>query len=179
MTIHALRRLLDQIDHEGGPEAARNNRLHLMSERTAMTTAPANPSPAHSPVRPIPSATAEEPQPMSVGQLLAWGDQHPDKDIQDQAARARLALAGLRKRHTADQELAAITTEAEHLEKRLAELRARKAELAPAKKTKTARDYDPAAVRAWAEQAGIHCPERGRVPQTGLNAWRASQASTA
>ncbi|MFJ8109958.1 WhiB family transcriptional regulator [Streptomyces sp. NPDC096132] len=113
---------------------------------------------------------------LPVGQLLKWGDEHPDADVRDQAARARLALTGLRRRHVADQELAAITTEAEQLEKRLAELQARKAELVPAKpKRKTpARDYDTRTVRAWADEQGVECPRVGQIPKRVLDAWRAS-----
>jgi len=33
MTIAALMALLDEIDQQGGPEAARQNRLHLPDER--------------------------------------------------------------------------------------------------------------------------------------------------
>ncbi|WP_069773056.1 histone-like nucleoid-structuring protein Lsr2 [Streptomyces sp. LUP30] len=183
MTIAAFRRLLDQIDHEGGPAAARHNRLHLLSERTQhMTSAPA----PHT-TRPVVDvqlkagadvhlrpAPAIEPEQLPVGRLLKWGDEHDDVEVRDQAARARIALAGLRQRHAADQELTAITTEAQQLEQRLAELRAREAELAPPTKRKPTRDYDPATVRAWAAQTGVDCPDRGRVPKAVVDVWRAS-----
>jgi hypothetical protein len=112
-----------------------------------------------------------------VGQLLAWGDQHADAEVQDQAARARIALHGLRQRHAADQELAAIDSEEEQLAKRLAELRERKAELAPAKAKKPRKhvDYPAAEVRAWARGQGIDCPATGRVPKAVVDAWRAAQ----
>ncbi|WP_330349247.1 Lsr2 family DNA-binding protein [Streptomyces sp. NBC_00582] len=181
MTIAALLRLLDQIDHEGGPEAARHNRLHLLSERPGpMTTAPTTPTTTTSPLAAVPQPT-EQPQTIPVGQLLKWGDEHPDADVRNQAARARLALTGLRRRHAADQELTAITTEAELLEKRLAELRAREAELAPAKpKRKTpTRDYDTRTVRAWAAEQGIECPRVGQIPKRVLDAWRSSLPQSA
>ncbi|WP_060880604.1 WhiB family transcriptional regulator [Streptomyces scabiei] len=136
VTIAALRLLLDEIDTQGGPEAARHWRLDLdpLTERTLpVTTAP-----------------------------------------------ARAALAGLRQRHTADQELTAITTEAEQLEKRLAELRAREAELVPTKPKKRGayvRDYDTRTVRAWAEQNGVECSPVGQIPKRVLDAWRASTAA--
>lgn len=116
-----------------------------------------------------------------VGQLLKWGDDHDDPQVQDQAARARVLLGGLRRRHAADQELAAISSEAEELEQRLAELRAREAELAPAKKAgrRVSPSYDAPAVRAWAKAAGVDCPDRGRVPKAVLDAWRAAGAPTA
>jgi hypothetical protein len=168
MTIAALRALLDEIDTQGGPEAARQNRLHLPDEGTPelMTTGPARPAPAT--------------EQLPVGQLLKWGDDHPDPDIRDQASRARIALAGLRKRHAADQELTAITTERERLEKRLAELQAREAELAPPKPKKRAphvRDYDTREVRAWADETGIDCPRVGQIPKRVLDAWRAAKAA--
>lgn len=122
-----------------------------------------------------PPTTAVDPEKPPIGQLLTWGDEHDDPEVQEQAARARTALVGLRQRYAADQELAAITTEAEELEKRLAELRAREAELAPAKKAKGKRkpaDYPAATVRAWAAANGISCPDRGRVPKKIVDAWK-------
>lgn len=173
MTIAALLRLLDEIDTQGGPEAARHNRLRLPDDEGTplMTTEPAlHPAPAAADVHP------RKPEPLPVGQLLKWGDQHPDEEIREQAARARAALAGLRTRHAADQELTAITTEAQQLEKRLAELRAREQELAPAKpkaKRKTV-EYPAAEVRAWASANNIACPAVGRVPKAVVEAWRES-----
>ncbi|MFJ1964868.1 Lsr2 family DNA-binding protein [Streptomyces massasporeus] len=122
-------------------------------------------------------AVTHAPQQIAVGQLLAWGDKHPDADVQDQAARARIALHGLRQRHAADQELAAIDSEEEQLAKRLAELRERKAKLAPAKAKKPRKhvDYPAAEVRAWAKGQGIDCPATGRVPRAVVDAWRAAQ----
>ncbi|MEV8432025.1 WhiB family transcriptional regulator [Streptomyces chartreusis] len=181
MTIAALRRLLDEIDAQGGPQAARHNRLHLPDEGTPepMTTTPA-------PERPVvdvqlrngADVRLREPEALPVGQLLKWGDEHAEAEVRDQAARARAALAGLRQRHAADQELTAITTEAADLEKRLAELRAREAELAPAPKRKRGsyvRDYDTREVRAWAEVNGIECPRIGQLPKRVLDAWRARE----
>lgn len=119
---------------------------------------------------------AFEPQPIPVGQLLKWGDEHADPEVQDQAARARLALTGLRRRHAADQELAAISIEAEVLEQRLAELRSRQLELTPTKPKRQRKpvDYPAANVRAWAESHGIDCPPVGRVPKAVVEAWRAA-----
>lgn len=177
MTIAALRHLLDEIDTQGGPDAARHNRLHLPEgpEPTMQTTSPTRPIvdlPLKSP------AGTTEPPAIPVGQLLSWGDAHNDPDIRDQAARARLALTGLRRRHAADQELTAITAEAEQLQARLAELQARQAELVPAKPKKrapVARDYDTRTVRAWAAENGVDCPRVGQVPKRVLDAWRATQ----
>lgn len=183
MTIAALRRLLDEIDEQGGPEAARHNRLRLPDEGTEqpMTTAPALPAvdvPLKADADVRLKTVPTEPDQLPVGKLLAWGDAHPDAEVRDQAARARAALAGLRKRHAADQELTAITAEAAELEKRLAELRAREAELAPAKAKKKrkpgsyVRDYDTRTVRAWANEQGLDCPPFGQIPKRILDAWR-------
>lgn len=177
MTIGAFRRLLAEIDTQGGPDAARHNRLHLPDEGTTdpMSTAPHVAVKAGADVR-LKAVTTNTEQ-ITVGQLLAWGDKHPDAEVQDQAARARIALHGLRQRHTADQELAAIDSEEEQLAKRLAELRARKAELAPAKAKKQRKpvDYPAAEVRAWAKGRGMDCPATGRVPKAVVDAWRAAQ----
>lgn len=188
MTIDALRRLLDEIDTQGGPEAARHNRLHLPDERPhePMTTAPA-PRPAPPVVDVQLKAGADvrlrEPEPLPVGKLLKWGDDHPDADVRNDAASARAALASLRRRHAADQELTDITTEAEQLEKRLAELRAREAELAPAKakaKRKSAPlGFPSATVRAWAKANGVDCPPTGRVPNAVADAWRQATGTPA
>ncbi|NUS86342.1 MAG: hypothetical protein HOY75_27375 [Streptomyces sp.] len=183
MTIAALRTLLDEIDAQGGPEAARQNRLHLNDEGTQpMTTAPAlrtAPPVVDVQMKDAADVRLKEPAALPVGQLLKWGDQHPDADIRDQAARARAAIAGLRQRHAADAELTAITTEAEQLEKRLAELRAREAELAPAKQKRPRKpvDYPAAEVRAWAQANGHDCPPVGRVPKAVVDAWRTATAA--
>lgn len=179
MTIAALHTLLDEIDTQGGPDAARHNRLRLPDERTQTMTAAPVLRPAR-PVTDVPITHEAEvrlkaPDAIPVGQLLKWGDDHPDSDIRDQAARARVALTGLRRRHAADAELTAIGVEAEQLEQRLAELRAREAELVPAKRKRksTPRDYDATEVRAWAVEQGIECNTRGQLPKHVLDAWRA------
>lgn len=188
MTIAALRTLLDEIDAQGGPEAARQNRLNLdpLNGRTPhpMTTTPAakmSPPVVDVQLKDSADVRLRTPEQLPVGQLLKWGDEHPDPEVQDQAARARAALAGLRQRHAADAELTAITTEAEQLEKRLAELRAREAELAPAKTKRkrgsAVRDYDSREVRAWAAEQGVECPSFGQIPKRVLDAWRTARAA--
>lgn len=131
----------------------------------------------------IPPAPPADTEKLPIGQLLKWGNEHADPDIREQAARAFEDLAGLRRRHAAEQELKAITTQAEDLEKRLAELRAREAELAPPKPKKTrARkpvDYPAGEVRAWAKNNGVDCPAVGRVPKAVVDAWRAAQSREA
>ncbi|MGY1498583.1 WhiB family transcriptional regulator [Streptomyces sp. QTS52] len=172
--IAALRELLDTAQDDDPP-----------TERTQqpMTTAP-SPTPAP-PAADVPLKTAADiAEKLPLGRLLKWGDEHPDPDVRDQAERARLALAGLRQRHVADQELNDLTTEREQLEKRLAELQAREAELAPAKKkTKRkpapVRDYDTRTVRAWANANGIDCPRVGQLPKQVLVAWRTATTLSA
>ncbi|HET9382569.1 MAG TPA: histone-like nucleoid-structuring protein Lsr2 [Streptomyces sp.] len=166
MTIAALLRLLDEIDAQGGPDAARQGRLHLHDHQEA---APEMTQPApQTPPAPEPGAPG-----IPAGQLLAWADAHTDPAVQAEAARARELLTSLRTRHAADQELAAITTEAEQLQKRLAQLQARQAELAPPKaKKRTSPSYPSAEIRAWAKEAGVSCPAVGRVPTAVIDAWR-------
>lgn len=162
MTIAALRRLLHEIDHQGGPEAARHNHLHL-----------SEPEGTPEPMTTTPTAPTTDAELVTTSSLLRWAEDHTDPGIRDQGARAEAALTGLRRRYAADQELAVITTEAEKLEKRLAELRAREAELAPPKPKKK-RDYDAREVRAWADQTGVDCPRVGQIPKRVLDAWRAA-----
>ncbi|WP_328934179.1 MULTISPECIES: histone-like nucleoid-structuring protein Lsr2 [unclassified Streptomyces] len=119
---------------------------------------------------------------ITISSLLRWAEEHPDTEVQAQGARAEAALTGLRTRYAADQELTSITTEAEQLEKRLNELRAREAELTPKPKKKRGsyvRDYDTREVRAWATTNGIDCPHMGQIPKRVLDAWRASLPQTA
>ncbi|MEU6513687.1 hypothetical protein [Streptomyces sp. NPDC046978] len=110
----------------------------------------------------------------SVDELLDWGDKHPDPEVADQAARARAAFEGLRHRHSTDRRLFALELESTQLERRLAELQAQRAALAP-RRPKSARgeaDYPAATVRAWAAANDIPCPTTGRVPGRVITAWR-------
>ncbi|WP_406157695.1 WhiB family transcriptional regulator [Streptomyces canus] len=183
VTVQALKNLLDEIDEQGGPQAARDNRLHL-THPTGPTTEESDTVPTTTDAEPMPpgrglTAAQAEAETLKVSVLLKWGDEHPDPDVQDQAARGRAILTALRNRHAADAELTALATEREQLEKRLAELHAREAELAPVKKAKrktatVVRDYDSRTVRAWAEDNGIDCPRVGQVPKRVLDAWRAA-----
>ncbi|MFF1284367.1 histone-like nucleoid-structuring protein Lsr2 [Streptomyces sp. NPDC058299] len=185
MTIAALLRLLDEIDSQGGPQAARDDNLHLPSERARRmtstvteTTTPAAPDVAIS-LRP--TSVDRDAETMPVGQLIAWGVQHDDPAVQEAAETVRSTLTRLRQRYASDQELSAITTEEQQLEQRLAEIRSRREELEPrskarrGKKAAEPRDYEPAVVRAWAREHGMRCPERGRVPADIVAAWRATQ----
>ncbi|WP_327377967.1 WhiB family transcriptional regulator [Streptomyces sp. NBC_01216] len=152
--------------------------LATLDERTPepMTTTPV-PDPAPAADLQVAAGTGDG-KSLPVGKLLAWGEQHADPEVQEQAACARVALATLRERHTADQELAALTAERERLEQRLADLAAREAELAPAKTKKKrrphVRDYDARTVRTWAAANGVECASSGQIPKRVLDAWRAA-----
>ncbi|MFE1925835.1 histone-like nucleoid-structuring protein Lsr2 [Streptomyces asoensis] len=175
--IAALRDLLDAHDL-----------LHPVSttQESSMTTAPAD-APALEPAAPpvltaVPEAATRRPsETLPTGRLLKWADSHDDEDIRDQAARARATLAGLRHRYDTDKELTELGSEAEQLERRLAEVRAREAELAPpkAKKSRTPVDYPAAEVRAWARDNSVPCPPTGRVPKAVVEAWRAATSPAA
>ncbi|MGW3152734.1 WhiB family transcriptional regulator [Streptomyces sp. NPDC001089] len=154
------------------PEAAERTDQHMPD-----TSIP-EPAPAAAPT-PAPVTGASERLP--IGQLLKWAADHPDAGIKDQGAQARVILTGLRHRHAADLEAAALATEAEQLEKRLAELRARQAELTPAKPGvkagRTPVDYPAPEVRAWAAANGYPCAKGGRIRKPVVDAWRAAVAA--
>ncbi|MDT0476218.1 WhiB family transcriptional regulator [Streptomyces sp. DSM 41014] len=181
VTVQARQNLLAEIDADGGPQTARTNSLHHPETEFRMTTASA-PAANSSNETSVPSPPTAGLEDLPVDGLLAWADAHTDPDIQDQAARARVLLAALAQRRAADTELAAICDETARLEARLAELRAREAELVP-HKPKKKRGQGPASgraaeIRAWARTAGFDCPAVGRVPKTVVDAWAtATEAS--
>ena len=144
-------------------------------------SAPAPPERTDPPVNitPTPSASAaptSDIELVTISKLLRWAAEHPDPAVQKEGASAEDAVAGLRKRYAADQELNSITSEAAKLETRLAELRAREAELEPAKPKPKRKPvgYPAAAVRVWARENGIACPAVGRVPTAVVDAWRSA-----
>lgn len=79
MTVAALRALLNEIDTQGGPEAARQNRLRIPDDEgtTSPMHATTTPTPDLLAARPVPTAH-EEAEAMPVGQLLAWANQRDD-----------------------------------------------------------------------------------------------------
>ncbi|MFF9097599.1 WhiB family transcriptional regulator [Streptomyces sp. NPDC014802] len=168
LSTEELRELIDRIDIQTAP-------LIRETEQPMPDTTPASEIPV---AEAIPAVAVAEPpawqdaEKMPIGRLLKWADEHADAEVRDQSARARLAVAGLRKRFAADQELNAITNETEQLEARLAELKARKAELA--RKKRRSPSYDAATVRAWARENNIPCPPTSRVPKAVVDAWRAA-----
>lgn len=186
MTIAALRALLQEIDEQGGPEAARQWRLNLpdpIEEGNIPMATPAPrsaPAPAPGPPRPAAPVMIDDPERIPVGKPLAWADAHPDPDVQDQSARARAAVTGLRRRYAADHELAAITSEKQQLQERLAQLQEREAELSPPQpKSRRAKSYNAAAIRGWARENNIPCPSSGRVPKAVVDAWREATGTPA
>ncbi|MEU9198992.1 histone-like nucleoid-structuring protein Lsr2 [Streptomyces sp. NPDC048332] len=167
MTIAALQQLLaEELPHVPRhpapliPHTARK-RQTMMSETPVPVPAPHTPQDA-------PSAGLHV---LPTGGLLAWAEKHTDRSVVRQAEQARTALAALRTRYAADEEIAKVDAEEQDLQRRLEAVRARKAQLRPRKKT-TVRDYDVAAVRAWAAAHGHEVPSRGRIPGDVLQAWR-------
>ncbi|MFF9238420.1 WhiB family transcriptional regulator [Streptomyces sp. NPDC014776] len=166
-----LRELIDRIDIQTAP-------LIRKTEQPMPDTTPATEIPAADAIPAV--AVAEPPawqdaEKIPLGRLLKWADEHTDPEVRAQSEQAREAVTSLRKRFAADQELTAITNETELLEARLAELRARQQQLAPAKpKKRKPVDYPAAEVRAWAAENGYDCPPVGRVPKGVVDAWRAA-----
>jgi hypothetical protein len=132
----------------------------------------------------VPAQRTPEPAPapvaIPVGRLLAWATDHTDAKIRKAATQASDALLILRTRHAADEQVKSIDAETAALEERLAQLRERKAAIAPGRPKAAAapRDYEPADVRAWAAITGIDVPVHGRVPKAAVDAWRAAGAPT-
>ncbi|MEU9777462.1 hypothetical protein [Streptomyces sp. NPDC047968] len=160
MTVAALRALLDaELPHV--PRGPAPWIPHTTEKRTLMTQPPA-------PDGPPPAAT------WTVGKLLAWADSHPTRAVRSRAARAREHIEALRAQHAADQQADQLATEEADLARRLADVRARRAEL----KRPTARrapSYSATKVRAWAAERGITVPAAGRVPGAVVEQWRAAQ----
>jgi len=112
----------------------------------------------------------------SVPKLLAWGEDHQDPAVRDNAVRARQLLRDLQARRVTDTEIATLTTEIAEIERRRQELAERLAALqpTPAKpgKANKERDHDPKTVRRWAAENGIEAPRVGSVPRSVVDAWR-------
>ncbi|MFE7096998.1 Lsr2 dimerization domain-containing protein [Streptomyces erythrochromogenes] len=129
----------------------------------------------------IPQPEAPTAVPNAVA-LLAWGTNHSAAAVRQYAERALTALEALQTRYTHESELLRVTSQADELQQQLDELRAREAELkgkGRAKpRTAAARDYTPAEVRAWAQQAGVECAPVGLVPQSVVEQWRAATGRT-
>lgn len=167
MTIAALHRLLD----EELPDVPRHPAPlipHTARKRQIMQQQP-------SPV-PAPRTPAASPLAGTTGALIAWAAQHPDKTVARLGEQVHTALTELRSRKAVDDEFAQADAEEQDLQRRLAAVQARKAELRPKKKPATPRDHDPAEVRAWARGQGIDVTNIGRVPRDVVDAWRAAQA---
>lgn len=138
------------------------------------TRPPATAQPQNAPSIPRPEIELPD---KHLAELLLWASLHEDTTVTAQAEQIRTAVNALTDRRKRDAELERITTEAEQLEQRLAELRTREAELRPAPTAKARgrahRDYDPVEVRAWARAHGHAVPDRGQIPKAIMTAWRA------
>lgn len=175
MTIAALRAIQDAEQPDVPRPAAPP--LHRRAAGTPQEAPAVHRGAPESPTSAVEEPTAPAEEIPSLAELLAWARAHDDAAVRKHATAAAEALTALRERRRVDAELERITTEAGELEQRLAQLRARESELRPAARKKSAkaeRDYDPAVVRVWARREGIECPDRGRVPVSVLDAWRAA-----
>jgi hypothetical protein len=116
--------------------------------------------------------------PEPVEQLLRKGEKSTKQRTRKAAARARVLLAELNQavqaedrdakaRKAAEQERAWLQAEVDKLEKQLAEKKTALKTTASRGKPATAPKHstsDSQAIRAWAAEAGIDCPARGRIP---------------
>ncbi|WP_423833334.1 hypothetical protein [Streptomyces manipurensis] len=127
----------------------------------------------------IPQPEAPPAVPNAVA-LLAWGTNHHAAAVRQYADRALTALEALQSRHQHEAELLRITSQVDELQEQLNRLKTREAELKGKGRTTkprtapAARDYNPAEVRAWAQQAGVECPPAGVVRQSVVEQWRAA-----
>ncbi|MFJ2701858.1 histone-like nucleoid-structuring protein Lsr2 [Streptomyces sp. NPDC087428] len=124
----------------------------------------------------LPSAGATVSLP--VGQLLAWAEAHDTKFVVRKAQQARLLLRELRGLYAKDEERAEADAEEQRLLKQLEEVRARKEQLRPRRKSSPT-GYDQTTVRAWARANGYSVADRGSIPGPVVEAWRASQTGGA
>lgn len=161
--IATLRELLPAPEADAPPE--RND--------LPMSGIPTVPTPAPAVTPPSAAAASEASEKLPIGKLLAWGDKSSDPAARADAQQAREALTRLRHRHAVQQKLAALDTEEEQLKRQLAELQARRAELAPRSRRRP-HSYKAIEVRAWAKENGVDCPPTGRVPNKVVDAWRAA-----
>lgn len=169
MTIAALQRLLDEelpdVPRHPAPQIP-----HTARKRQAMQQSSPIPGPRSTQQPPSAGLTVAP-----SGALIAWATTHPDKAIVRLGEQARTAMAELRTRKAAEDELAQVDAEEQELQRKLESVRARRAALRPRKK-QPARDYDPAEVRTWARAHGHSVPDRGQVPKAAVDAWREAQA---
>lgn len=180
VTIAALRQLLDAEQPEIPRHPAPRTPRRAPKEKPVPTTP--TPAPVATELEKL-EATVQPKQlaPVrGIGELIDWAAQHKDAGIRKHAGQARTALDAIQRRHAADTELQRVTSEADELRQRLAELDARAKQLgAPAgkAKAKVQRDYDGAIVRTWAKERGIPCPGFGQIPKAVLTAWRERDAA--
>ncbi|MFG3140786.1 histone-like nucleoid-structuring protein Lsr2 [Streptomyces sp. NPDC048211] len=159
MTIAALRRLIED---------------ETAAVPTPQTTARKR-NPMSQPPAPQPSPTAP---PLAVGKLLAWAEAHDTKFVVRKGEQARLLLRELRGLYAKDEERAEADAEEQRLLQQLEAVRVRKEQLRPRRKT-SAPGYDQTTVRAWARENGHTVADRGSIPASVVDAWRASQTGGA
>ncbi|MGW2591980.1 Lsr2 family DNA-binding protein [Streptomyces sp. NPDC001515] len=169
MTIAALRALLD----EELPDVPR----HPAPQHNARKRKRMNQQPAPGP-RPAQDTTHsyDEP-PLSTGALIAWAIAHSTKSIARKGVQARELLAELRTLRADAERIAQADAEEQRLLEALAAVRARKEQLRPRRKTTApgTATATQAAVRAWARSKGLPVAERGSIPASVVEAWKAAQ----
>ncbi|MFD7860950.1 histone-like nucleoid-structuring protein Lsr2 [Streptomyces sp. NPDC059783] len=178
MTISALRALLDEelpdVPRHPAPQiphTARNP--HTARKRKRMNQQPAVPGP-----RPAQDTTPSyDDPPLSTGALLAWAIAHSTKGIARKGVQARELLAELRTLRADAERIAQADAEEKRLLEALAAVRARKEQLRPRRKTTApgTATATQAAVRAWARSKGLPVAERGSIPASVVEAWKAAQ----
>lgn len=124
---------------------------------------------------PVAATTDQPPLPTpTVNALINWGHAHQSPAIRRHAEQAHDALAALRTSHHAAAELAQLAAQEAELEERLAQLRARRNELKPSPRSRAV--STPGALRTFAREHQIPCPDRGPIPAAVREAWREYQA---
>lgn len=173
MTIAALRQLLD----EEQPDVPRHPapRIPHITARKRKPMQQQSPVPAPRGPQPSPPAGTAAP---SVGKLLAWAEAHETRFVARKGEQARALLRELRGLYAEAEELTQADAEEQRLVQQLEAIRARKDRLRPRRKT-SAPGYDQAVVRVWAREHGHRVSDRGSIPASVVEAWRAAQAGGA
>ncbi|MFC9247778.1 histone-like nucleoid-structuring protein Lsr2 [Streptomyces sp. NPDC057136] len=113
---------------------------------------------------------------LPVGKLLAWAEAHDTKFVARKGEQARTLLRELRGLYAKAEEIAQADAEEQRLLDQLAELRDRREQLRPRRKSS---GYDQAVVREWAKANGHTVSGRGSIPASVVQAWREAQAGGA
>ena len=122
----------------------------------------------------------------AIEDLLAWAEQHPDRAVQDRAARVRADIARLTKDRATDEQAAEVEAKVERLraelaraEQELQELRggATVTGIASAKFAAGSSREELRVIRAWARANGYQVSDRGLIPKTVREAFIAAHTT--